>query len=236
VIVPIVVLALLIGGGLIASRYWPDAKTTASPGSTPSVMASEQTAAPETASPSASRTPSAKPSAGKADTQAQQAIQGCRAKVDAAEQVMKEAKIGVGHWAEHVQAQTDNFAGKISLDKMHAIFKRTRLDGPDDVKRYADAMKSYDKLSGSCGAVAGASAKLTSQLASCADRLRAQKPVLSAAANAMDDWKSHLAAMRRSAMGHVHDAQGVWIATWKAAPPHIKAYNKARKGFDAPAC
>jgi hypothetical protein len=233
VVLPIAAAIVLIAAGaLIASRWNSNTSATSNP--SPSVMATQETAQPSSAHSSSTPSPSASDKTKSAA--AQQTLDDCRAKVQAADHTVKEAKIGVEHWSEHVQAQTDANAGKISLNQMKAIFKRTRLDGPDDVSRYAAALKSYDKLHGACDKVSGAPAKITSGLAACRERSKAEQPVLDAAADAMADWKSHLAAMQRSRMGHVHDAQGVWIRTWRAAPPHIHAFHKAVDRFDAPDC
>jgi hypothetical protein len=160
----------------------------------------------------------------------------CRAKVRAADKVLAEAKIGVTHWATHVQAQTDANHGKITVGQMNGTFKATRLAGPADQSRYHKALVRYRDLKGSCQPVRGADSSVAASLAKCADRARAQRPVLAAAANGMADWRSHLAAMQRSRMTHVHDAQGVWLRAWRAAPPHIRAYEKAVQHFDAPSC
>lgn len=156
--------------------------------------------------------------------------------MQATDRVLAAAEVGIRHWSEHVQAQTDANAGKISVDDMDVIFKRTRLDGPDDVAQYKAAVRAHDEAKASCDAPADASAAITNEMSRCSDRSQQQKPLLAAAENAMTDWESHLAAMTRSRMGHVNDAQGVWIRAWKAAPRHISAYNKAVKSFDAPDC
>ncbi|MET0694849.1 MAG: hypothetical protein ABWX96_19660 [Propionibacteriaceae bacterium] len=235
---PLVVVALLaVGGAVGATQGWFDATNPSTANSPASASATDQMSAPESPSTSPSETPSesASPSAA-AEAAGESELKGCRDKVEAADDVLAAAEVGLGHWSEHVQAQTDANAGKISMDKMDAIFKRTRLAGPDDVSAYSDAKKDYGDESGSCDPVTGASAKIADSLSACNKRAEAQQPVLDAAADGMADWKSHLAAMQRSRMGHVHDAQGVWIKAWKAAPPHIEAYQKAVKKFDAPDC
>jgi hypothetical protein len=241
-VVPVVIAALLLVGVLGATQGWfrGDGSTTAN--ASPSVLASQQTAEPSETTPSPSETdspsptPSAKPSSETRSEAGAQALAGCRAKVKADDRTVAAAEKGIGHWSEHVQAQTDANSGKISVDRMDAIFKRTRLAGPDDVQRYRDAVDEADKESGSCSAPAEATSGERKQLNSCAARAEAQQPVLAAAEDGMRDWTSHLAAMRRSRMGHVHDAQGVWIRAWRAAPPHIEAFEKADRAFDAPAC
>ncbi len=168
--------------------------------------------------------------------QAATALKRCRAKVRAADAVMAAGKVGMGNWADHVQAQTDAFAGEISIGKMEDIFRRTQKAGDDDEKRYSRAVKAYHDRDGSCRAVAGASGQVGRQLARCANRERAQRPVLVAVEDGMADWTKHLAVMRRSEARKVHNAQQKWLKTWRAAPTNINAYKKAAGRFSAPKC
>lgn len=82
------------------------------------------------------------------------------------------------------------------------VFARTRSAGPDDLDRYRQAAAGSEDTDGSCAAAAGA------------------------AAPAMADGKSHLAAMERSRTHHVDDAKQVWIAAWRSAPTQIEAYDQ----------
>ena len=81
---------------------------------------------------------------------AAQTLADCQKRVRAADEVVREAKIGIGHWNEHVQAQTDLNAGKITGEQMGAIFTRTRLAGPADVQRYSNAVRSYARAEATC--------------------------------------------------------------------------------------
>jgi hypothetical protein len=168
--------------------------------------------------------------------QAATALERCRAKVRAADEVMAAGKVGMRNWADHVQAQTDAFAGEISIGKMEDIFRRTQRAGDEDEKRYTGAVEAYHRRGGSCRAAAGASAQVRRQLARCANRERAQGPVLAATADGMADWTTHLAVMRRSEDGKVHNPQQKWLRTWRAAPSHINAHRKAASRFSAPTC
>jgi hypothetical protein len=156
--------------------------------------------------------------------------------VRAGDKVVEAADLGVGHWATHVQAQTDANRAKITVATMKGKFAKTRLAGPADQKRYADAMSDYHKADRSCDTVKGATQKVAAALTKCSQRSKAQRPVIRAAAPAMKDWRSHLAAMQRSREGHVVNAEAIWLKAWRAAPPHIKAYQKAAGDFDAPSC
>jgi hypothetical protein len=150
---------------------------------------------------------------------------------------MAAGKVGMRNWADHVQAQTDANSGEISIGKLEDIFRRTQQAGDDDEKRYSRAVKAYhDRGDGSCRTVAGAPARIGKQLARCADRERAQQPVLVAAEDGMADWTKHLAVMRRSEDGKVHNAQQKWLETWRAAPRNINAYEKAAGRFSARPC
>ena len=123
------------------------------------------------------------------------------------------------------------------MEKRQAIFKATRLQGPADQKRYAEAQRAYEEVrDASCGKVKGADAKVADTLATCRERADAQGPLMAAAAKPMGDWKSHLADMQRSRQVHVDNAQQVWLEAYKAAPPNINAYEQALRTYDPPRC
>ena len=163
-------------------------------------------------------------------------LAGCQQRVRARDGVITQAKIGVGHWAAHVQAQTDANAQRISPKRMKELFAATRVLGPGDVSRYEGARRTADQRTRSCAAPKDLPGEVRAALNRCSDRLRAQDRVLAAGARGMGDWKSHLEDMRRSKAGHVHNAQAVWLRTWRAAPPNINAFKSAVAGFRAPSC
>ena len=127
--------------------------SSAAPESTPSTPSKDSTAKDTKAKDQGQGT---KAKAAQAAT----ALKRCRAKVRAADAVMAAGEDGMRHWADHVQAQTDAFAGEISVGKMEDIFRRTQKAGDDDEKRYTGAVKAYHDRGGSCRAVAGASAQV----------------------------------------------------------------------------
>lgn len=236
IIIPLAVVAALLAGGAYAvSQLGGEPQTANAPTRAPSVAATQSTAQPsKSASPSTEPSPTPTKSA-TSDIGAKK-LKACQRKVRAADDVMRAAKIGVLHWATHVQAQTDANAQKISSATMSARFKKTRLAGPTDLQRFDDALDAYKDLNGSCDKVKNAPAKVASKLSDCRDRAQAQKPVMAAGADGMADWKSHIAAMARNAEEHVSNAQGVWLKAWRAAPPHINAYKKVSADFNAPKC
>jgi hypothetical protein len=236
VIIPLVIAAaLLVGGSFAAVKFWPNA-TTAGP--QPESSATTESQSPTTAESSPS--PSISVSSSKpVDAAATKALETCQEKVKAADAVLKQGKTGVQHWAEHVKAQKDNLSGKATVDEMKARFKKTRLKGPADLKRYNAALSTYEDVDGSCAKVKGADAAVTATLVKCDARSKAQQPVLKAAAAGMKDWKNHLKFMQRNALheaGTPSDAQAIWLKQYRAAPKNINAFKKADKNFDAPSC
>jgi hypothetical protein len=152
--------------------------------------------------------------------------------------VLEQARTGVRHWEAHVDAEREAAEGTIAIAKRQQVFKETRLKGPGDQKRYADALRAYDEVKkASCGKSKGADAKTAATLATCQKRAKAQAPVMRAAAAAMGDWKQHLADMQRSSKVHVENAQEIWIEAYRAAPPNINAFDKAVRELNkAPEC
>jgi len=239
--------ALLVGGAVAVLLFWRGSLTAIIPTQTESSPAAESSATPSqppTSTPTPSDTPSssAKPeptaSATPARSSALKALDACRSRVRAADAVLKQARTGVRHWEAHVGAERRAKEGTISIADRERIFEETRLQGPGDQKRYADALRAYDRVKDArCGKNKGADAKVAATLASCQKRAIAQAPVMRTAAAAMGDWKQHLADMQRSAVEHNKDAQQVWINAYKAAPQNIDPYERAARAFKkAPKC
>jgi hypothetical protein len=244
VLVPLIVVAvaLLVGGAVGVLLFWPGSLTALVPSRTPvpNAVESSPAATPETSTATATPSPSATPTptATPASPAAVSAMNACRERVHAADDVLKQARTGVQHWEAHVDAEREAAKGSISIADRQRIFKETRLQGPGDQKRYADALRAYKKVGdASCGKRKAADAKVAASLAKCQQRARAQSPVLRTAADAMDDWKQHLADMQRSRKVHVDNALQVWIEAYRSAPPNINAYEKAARAFKkAPRC
>lgn len=170
------------------------------------------------------------------DNSAEKALKACREKVAAADEVLTVGKEGMRNWSDHIRAQTDANAGKITDEEMDEIFDRTMKAGDEDEDRYAEAIRAHRQTRGSCDNVAGAPTEVANQLKRCAERSRSQEPVLSSLQAGMEDWTRHLDEMRRSAKGQIHNPQQKWLQTWRAAPRNINAYERAVDGFSAPDC
>jgi hypothetical protein len=239
VLVPLVAgLVLLLGAGVAAWQLWPDGSTTSAQPQSSATVSPAQSTSPSltSATPSPTPTSEASKTVDPSTAKAQQALEACKHKVSAGDKVIEEAETGVGHWASHVEAQRLADEGEIGLDEMKARFKETRLKGPDDQKRFGDAVDAYEEQDGSCSAVEDAPKAIAASLEKCASRSSDQEPVMSAGAKGMKDWASHLAAMQRNKMGHVADPQGVWLRAYRAAPTNINGFEKAIDNYDPPTC
>jgi hypothetical protein len=237
----VVVVALLVGGAVSVLLFWPGALTAVGSSPTPAPAATSSSPTPTvtavaSVTPSRSATPTS--TATQANPAAISAVKACREGVKAADEVLKQARTGVLHWQAHVAAEREAAEGDISIADRQRIFAETRLQGPGDQKRYADALRAYDKVTdASCSKIRGADSTVAATLARCQQRAKAQAAVLRTAAAAMGDWKRHLADMQRSREVHVENAQRVWIEAYKAAPPNINAYERAAREFKkAPTC
>ncbi|MFL6025592.1 MAG: protein kinase domain-containing protein [Friedmanniella sp.] len=234
-LVPLAILAALFASGGIVTAWTvsrpvaPSAAGASHPTTVGSAVSSAASPPAGTDTGSASRH-----SAGNAAAVA--VLAGCRTQVRASDAVVRQAAVGIGHWAAHVQAQTDANAGRIPAAELQGRFKRTRLAGPADVSRYQRALAAHAAARGTCRLPPGAPADVRAAVRACSARARAQTPVLAAASAGMADWEHHLADMQRSRSGHVHNAQTVWIRTWRAAPPHIRAWQQALARLRAPHC
>jgi hypothetical protein len=235
VIIPLAVAAaLLVGGSFAAVKFWPSS-TTAGPQAESSTMSAE-TQAPSTAESS----PSPSATAESASSAAQKAFEACQAKVAAADEVLKQGEIGVLHWTDHVQVQTDDFDGKLTTAERKKAFAKTRVKGPGDLKRYREALDVYENLDGSCGKVEGADNVVAAALVKCQKRSKAQQPVLKATAGGMKDWTTHIKFMQFNKEHPDPDAAGKrqssWMKQYNSAPKNIKAFKKATDDFKAPDC
>jgi hypothetical protein len=170
------------------------------------------------------------------DEDSAQLLKACRKTVTAGDKVLAAARQGMRHWAQHVQAQTDADAGKITVATMNATFHRTRAAGPGDTRRYDHAVQRLGRSKGSCEDKAGAPKKIAKKLAACAERRRAQVPVLAAAEKGMADWKRHLNDMRLADHGQLSRPNQRWRQTYAAAPTRIRAYERAVDHYDPPRC
>jgi hypothetical protein len=231
------VLVALVGWGAFAVLGGDDDDTTAP---TAGQQASDATAAGSspTSSPSSPSSSSSPSSQSSGAGQQPAALRACAEEVAGAEKVVAAAKQGVDDWHTHVQARTDMLDGTMSVTEMDAMWKRTRLSGPADQRRFSTAMDAYDP-SPACTKLKSVPAADKADAADCAARYQSAEKAMDAAKAAMADWQSHLDNMAAYAAGEMSpaEAQSKWVEAWRTAPPNIEAYQKARAALDdAPSC
>ncbi|NIK58574.1 hypothetical protein [Kribbella shirazensis] len=194
----------------------------------PGRTTSQSPHADHTSAPAASQ-PSASPLLARTAS-----LEGCVAEVAAADAEVAAARIGIGHWAEHIQARTDLLTGSQPKEVTKAIWKRTREAGPADLTRHQQAVAEHARRAGSC-----AGAPKSTQLTACQQRLRILDKAVATGAAGMGDWRAHQNAMAAHKAGEIDaaHAQTMWEAAWTAAPKNINAFKAADATLrTAPAC
>jgi hypothetical protein len=165
----------------------------------------------------------------------------CARAVARAERAVSVARVGVGHWREHVRARTDWLHGRISEKKMNAIWDRTRAAGPSDVKRFHTARQHYHEEP-RCTKRHEFKAVPRSKhdlVTGCVARSVFAPRAVAAAKATIVDWKNHLKHMNTYANGGMSSgkAQRLWVRAWRKAPQNIGAFKAAgAKLHHAPHC
>lgn len=221
VIVPLVLaLVVLVAGGL-AYPWWPRRAVM------PTVP--DAAAVPTTATINQGTTTATNV------TDVLSRLASCQARVRAADRVIAAAKPGAKHWSQHVGAQFEADAGRITVPQLDEVFSQTRVLAPADLSSYDDAVLAYNRIPGPCTGIT-ATGKIKTELKACSARALAQEPVLSAADRVLKDWGTHSASMTRSEQERVANAAEIWIEQYRAAPVNIDAWNEAVQGYDPPTC
>lgn len=161
---------------------------------------------------------------------ARTAIEHCAARLQAGQDVVDEAEVGIGHWSEHVNARTDLLAGRNTSDETRAIWKRTKLAGPADLGRVDAAMSAYQALPGCADFdVRQAPQEWRSEMRACSSRATSIAATVASAMAAMADWEHHLNAMAAHADGLMDagEAQEMWVEAWANAPTNIDGFHDA---------
>lgn len=162
---------------------------------------------------------------------------GCRDELTAGENLISAAQDGVDHWAAHVQARTDGLSGRITDEEMRAIWKETRLAGPDDVAAFTGAADRYEAVAGGCEEAAGVDASVVP--AECVSMVALLAAAAESAHVVIGAWDGHLGNMRKFADGGMtaDEAQSEWEQAWAKAPDDLQAHAASVQAVrDAPGC
>ncbi len=234
------VVALVLGVGAVSAivvAVNDDAGPTEGTGAAASASEDGTQAGDVSASPSESAGASAGESAGEQPGESTGAVNAtlkkCRGELKSADKVVKAARTGIRHLKVHIGAHQAWISGQITEDKKSATYKRTRLLGPGDLERYANALTSY------ADADANAAETCASQSGDCKRRSRALGASLAAGDQGIAHWDQHLTNMADFAAGEFDAtrAQQLWDQTRAQMPQMTRPWNKAERKLDrAPRC
>jgi hypothetical protein len=229
--------AVVIVAGIVALGWLPGTGSGDAGDQTASAPSSSATPSTDTSTAGTERSPSSAP---KKDTDVQSAkqLRACENRVQMTERAVKAAASGVGTWNSHVQARTDMLEGRISVEKMDAIWASTKAAGPGGLEKFDKALRA-DPEPSKCAGLKGASGAERTVVARCVQRSRAATVALDSAEAAMKDWGAHLANMKMYADDEMSAAmaQGEWVKAWRNAPKNINAYRDATAALaKAPTC
>ncbi len=235
VVVAVAVALVVAFGWLPGTGFGTTDDEAASPSSGSSTPRADTTASGSPQSSSSSPSPEeAAPTPARRSKQ----LRACEDSVHRAERAVAAADSGVGDWNSHVQARTDMLEGRMSGDKMDAVWARTRAAGPGDQERFKKALRGYPQPS-KCEGLRGTTGAKRTVAARCVQRSRAATRALHSAEAAMKDWSEHLSNMARYADHEMSDAmaQERWVEAWRNAPKNISAYRTATATLaKAPPC
>src|SRR3990170_1021148 len=167
--------------------------------------------------------------------------QACAREIQAGRTTLGVARTGVAHWEAHVQARTDLLAGENTAAETDAIWSRTRLAGPTDLRRFRRADRGYRRVAGpACSRPGGGGRGQRREMVhACSTRARLTDRAVAASRAAIADWESHQANMAAFADHEfgVEHAQRMWEKAWSTASPNINAFHRAlRRLRQAPSC
>jgi hypothetical protein len=164
----------------------------------------------------------------------------CPSELEAGKRTLRVARTGVAHWHAHVQARTDLLSGENTAAETDAIWSRTRLAGPRDLRRFDRADRVYRRAARpACSRQSADHGQHVGTAASCPEREQLTARAVAAARAAIGDWESHqdnMAAFDNHEFGAGH-AQRMWVRAWSTAPANINAFHDAiRRLHQAPPC
>ena len=157
----------------------------------------------------------------------------CRAQEAAAGVLVSAARTGIAHLKVHVGAHEAWRAGDLDEQTKDARYRATRLAGPGDLRRYADAEAAYQDAADTADDACARTARR------CARRLRALEGSMAAAEPAMAHWEEHLANMADFAAGKfdADRANTLWDRTRVGLAGATRAWGASERTLErAPRC
>jgi hypothetical protein len=171
------------------------------------------------------------------DNPSDEAVEKCRSAARVGVDAVEAADDSVDDWAAHIQAMADLEAGRNTEAETKAIWTTTRSEGPGRVAVFERATGDYQDVRAVCADLdtSDLSADQQATVDGCRVLGEETDKALSAARNAVAEWKAHLTAMAERRSGHLDPdvAMTTWMAAYEKAPANIDAFHEAEAAFRA---
>lgn len=186
----------VVGGGTVwgLSLRSGDGDRPDSAAQTPATSSSEKATSPSVAATPSTSTPSTEPTASTRSTTsaASTRLTGCRATITTGQRLVAAAEKNYSDWSQHVYAQNDYDAGKITAKKAQGIWKRTKAAGPADLNLYDGAKAGWDKADhDACTGLESGQGVGADTVQACTTRAAAMSKLIGAAGPVYSGWKAH---------------------------------------------
>lgn len=162
----------------------------------------------------------------------------CAGSIGAGEKAADAAAISAEHWRVHYTAQLKIDSGEYTFEQAGKDWANKKY-GPEDVKRFKDAEKAFEKVGDDCSGldVDALDTDYADAATACVERSALLADVVSTGAVVNQDWSDHVGQMAVKSETPADEYYEWWIDEVKEAPKLMKPYDRAVKTFkDAPAC
>lgn len=229
-IVAAVVLCVAAGG--TAWGLTRDGHSRGATSPTSSTGSHRTTGSPSASASSPTTPPSNSPTA---DPSAVQALTACRSTLATGTAMVAAADQNYADWSGHVYAQVDYDQGKITFAQGEAIWKRTKLAGPADLKAYDTAKTAWDQADQkACDQLQAGDGATQSTVSACTQRAAAMTKVINLSGPVYAGWKGHQIQMthtqEKSSDPNAYFNE--WFGRVKNAQPALAAYKSAHDAYD----
>ncbi|MGH3099153.1 MAG: hypothetical protein ACRDMV_24480 [Streptosporangiales bacterium] len=163
----------------------------------------------------------------------------CRDQVRAGDKAVKAARQSYQDWYQHVHAELDLDAGKITFDQAQAIWERTHKLGSKDMSRFDSTKILYENRGKACSKVVPEQvlAPFTDDAHDCKTRQAAIADTIAAGSKVAADWSKHTLQHRTKQTADPSAYHEAWMKAVHAAPAHLKAFRTQYAAYKkAPSC
>lgn len=232
----VMALALAVFGGAAWAIHLRSGGTSAaSAASKTSLSVAGSTKSADSGEPASTSSPS--PSSSSTAPVAPAALVACRMEVTRGDALAAVSATVASDWEGHTSSLTRLEAGQITKTEADATWKRTKLAGPSDMKRYHAASTAYSQSKGACARMGALPSAFAGTGTRCVQRANADSDVAVKVAPVSAAWASHLMSMKAKADTPVARYMAKWHQQVNGAPKILSAYRAAASAVRAsPTC